>query len=205
MKTKIICLIDRSSSMSSILNKSIESFNSFLEEQKNVKGKAKIDIILFDDKIETIVSNKKLKNVEPITTKEYFARGSTSLYDAISLTINNELDYLSENPKNRSDKTLVVILTDGEENSSTKYNSEQTKSWIKEMEEYFNWKFIYLGANQDSMFVANSLGISSAMNWYATNEGITVAYSNINNATKYYRTTNENDYSDIFEKSKDIN
>ena len=59
---------------------------------------------------------------------------------------------------------------------------------VTKMQEEFGMSFIYLGANQDACFVAESMGINSsnAFNYDATNDGITIAYANISKATSYY-------------------
>ena len=56
------------------------------------------------------------------------------------------------------------------------------------MREEFNCEFIFLGANQDACFEAESMGINSsnAFNYAATYDGITVAYANISKSVNYY-------------------
>ena len=63
------------------------------------------------------------------------------------------------------------------------------------LQEDLNIGFIYLGANQDACFVAESMGINSsnAFNYDATDEGITVAYANISKATSYYASNDVKD------------
>lgn len=70
---------------------------------------------------------------------------------------------------------------------------------ITEMREEFNWEFIFLAANQDACFAADSIGISkeNAMNFDASGDGVTSAYVSISNATKSYRTTDKK--SNLFE------
>jgi len=200
----ILCVLDRSSSMSSIIGEAISGFNYFLKEQKKVKGYATLQTMLFDT--EFIIS--KLKNIQKVKKfdkKTYTPRGCTALYDAIGKTIDNELDRLSILPKSeRPTKTLCVILTDGEENSSREYHQDLIKRMINEMREEFNWEFIFLAANQDAMFTADGLGISkgNAMNFDATGDGVTYAYASMSKATTHYRASDETSY-DIFEKSEE--
>jgi hypothetical protein len=204
MKTKIICILDRSGSMSSIINDAIGGFNSFLEEQQKLDDVAFMDIILFDDRYDKIVDNININDVVALNRRTYSPRGSTALYDAIGRTINNEIDLYAEDPNNRPDKTLCVILTDGEENASCEYNSDKIKLMIKEMKEDFKWNFIFLAANQDAMLTADGMGISmgNSMSFVADGDGISNAYSNINVAATYYRNTTDVDYNNIFEDSK---
>jgi hypothetical protein len=88
----------------------------------------------------------------------------TALYDAIGESVNFQLE---QNPKN----VLVVILTDGEENSSQKYTKSDIKKLLKKMEKENGWKIMYLGANQDSFKVANGIGVCSSANYTHTPEG----------------------------------
>ena len=124
------------------------------------------------------------------------------LYDAIGLSIDAELDRVAEGGE-RFDKTLCVILTDGEENSSREYHQSMIKNMINEMEEEFKWDFIFLAANQDAVFTADGMGIKAgkAMNFNATDDGINVAYQNISKATTYYRTTTQESYDTLFKDS----
>jgi hypothetical protein len=49
-KTHIICVLDRSGSMSSIMKDSIGGFNTYLKQQRELQDEATITDALFDDK-----------------------------------------------------------------------------------------------------------------------------------------------------------
>jgi uncharacterized protein YegL len=188
-KTNINCIIDMSGSMGSIIESAREGFNQFLREQKSSKNKIKLTLLFFDTDFYMPYKNVNIEDVEEVNEDTYYARGGTSLLDAIGIMCDDYVEKLAKTPKNkRADKTLFIILTDGEENSSRVYNRELIKATITDMKENLNVSFIYLGANQDACFEAESMGISSsnAFNYAATNDGITVAYSNISKATAYY-------------------
>lgn len=195
-KLDIICIIDMSGSMSSIINKAREGFNKFLKEQKKSGNKIKLWLMFFDDNFYVPYEGIDIKKVKKLTEDTYYANGSTALLDATGTMISNYIDYLGSKSKDkRSDKALFVILTDGYENASRVYHKNLIKLMITEMQEEFNSSFIYLGANQNACFEAESLGIdkTNAFNYDATNDGITVAYSKINSAVNYYVTTEEKD------------
>ena len=195
-KIDIICILDMSGSMSSIIDKAREGFNQFLNEQKQSENKIKFSLLFFDTNFYMPYKNINIKNVKPVNEDTYYAGNCTSLYDAIGVSIDSYLDDLALIPKNkRADKTLFVILTDGQENSSIVYHRELIKLMVTQMREDFKTEFIYLGANQDSCFQAESMGMSrnNAFNYDATNEGITVAYSNISTATAYYSSNDVKD------------
>jgi uncharacterized protein YegL len=188
-KLDIICLLDMSGSMHSIIEKAREGFNQFLKEQKDSGSKIKFSLLFFDTNFYMPYKNVSIKKVKKVNEKTYYASGGTSLYDALGFSIDSYLDHLGETPKEkRADKTLFVILTDGEENSSSVYHRDLIKHMVSELREEYKSEFIYLGANQDSCFQAESMGMSrsNAFNYAATNDGITMAYTNISSATSYY-------------------
>ena len=192
-KLDIVCILDMSGSMSNIIVKAREGFNQFLKKQKESDNKIKFSLLFFDTEFFMPYKNISIKNVKKVTDKTYYARGGTALYDALGTSIDDYLDYLGVTPKNkRANKTLFVILTDGFENASKVYHKDLIKRMVTNMREEYNVNFIYLGANQDACFEAESMGIdkSNAFNYDATNDGITVAYSNISKATTYYANNN---------------
>merc|ERR1711978_809436 len=66
---------------------------------------------------------------------------------------------------------ILVILTDGEENSSRLFDQKDTKKMIDDMTENQNWQVQYLGANQDAFSVAGSIGIGNAVGYVADAAG----------------------------------
>jgi len=188
-KLDIICILDMSGSMESIIEKAREGFNQFLREQKASENKIRLSLMFFDTDFYMPYKNVKINKVSEVNKDTYYANGGTALYDAIGQSIDDYIDQLGSTPKEkRADKTLFVILTDGEENSSRVYHQNLIKLMVTEMREEYNAEFIYLGANQDACFVAESMGMdrSNAFTYDATNDGISVAYANISTATAYY-------------------
>ena len=57
------------------------------------------------------------------------------------------------------------------------------------MKDDFNWEFIFLGADENAAFTAESIGISRGNSYaFANNSvGLSDAYQNISRATKVYR------------------
>lgn len=188
-KVDINCILDMSGSMSNIIDKAREGFNKFLKEQKQSGNDINFTLAFFDTEFFVPYRNVNIQEVKKLTEETYYARGGTALYDSLGSLIDLYLDDLATISKNeRADKTLFVIITDGEENSSKYYHRDLIKRMVTEMREDFNTEFIYLGANQDACFQAEIMGMntSNAFNYDATNDGITVAYANMSKATSYY-------------------
>jgi hypothetical protein len=188
-KTHIICILDRSGSMSSIMKDSIGGFNTFLQQQRELPDDATITVALFDDKYDLLYDNVNIKEVKDITSEQWFARGVTALYDAVGKTINTDKANIAKmRKKDRPNKVLVCVVTDGWENASKEYTQDQVKTLIKDCEKN-DWNFIYLAANQDAFDVGQSFGISggNTFNYTATMDGVSDMSNKLSNVTASYR------------------
>lgn len=172
--TELVFILDRSGSMSGLEDDTIGGYNGLLEKQKKLDGEARVTTVLFDDQYEMMHDHADIKKVNPITEREYFARGSTALLDAIGKTVTtvakrHEFAPDSEVPS----KTMVVIITDGHENASREYNLKDVKGIVERQKEKYGWEFLFLGANIDAISTAASFGISAdrAATYSATKKG----------------------------------
>lgn len=194
--TKILTIIDRSGSMYSIKNDAIGGFNTFLKAQQEIDEEAKMKVVLFDHEYK-ILNDDFVEDVTPLNENTYQPRGSTALYDAIGKTITDELDYLASiKKKKRYEKYIVVILTDGDENSSNEYSKEAINKIITEQEQDFGWEFVFLAANQDAFASAGALGITgnAVFNFAADSVGTTKAYAAMNDTVLSYRSMSKSAY-----------
>lgn len=174
--TEIAVIMDRSGSMASIWDDAVGGLQSFIEEQKEVKGKANFTLAAFDDKYEEVYSGQDLDTVPAEVPTSIHPRGSTALNDAIGKTIGAL--------KQRVDKSdddiqvIVTIITDGGENASSEWDGAKIKELIKECQEELDWTFIFLGCNQDAIGVGRALGVAQGMavNYAGTGTGTRSAY-----------------------------
>ena len=158
--TEIIFILDRSGSMSGLEGDTIGGYNSFLDSQRNTPGEAKVTTILFDDKYEILHNSVDIRDILPITDKEYFARGNTALLDAVGKTINDVGARLSDTDESeRPEKIIFVITTDGQENSSKRFTYPKIHRMITHQREKYKWEFLFFGANIDAFREARQLGI----------------------------------------------
>jgi uncharacterized protein YegL len=188
--TEIICVIDRSGSMSSIKTDAIGGFNTFLEEQKKEEGTASVSLVLFNTEYEMPVNNVEISKVEPLTNKTFVPAGSTALLDAVGKTINEVGARLSKTEESeRPENVIICILTDGEENSSREFTLPKIKEMIEHQRKVYDWEFIFLAANQDAFAEAGRMGISadSTSNFFASSEGTKEAYTKMCEMTSVFR------------------
>lgn len=190
--TKIVFVVDRSGSMSSIANDIIGGYNTFIADQKALKhGTCDVSFYQFDTEYDTVYENTPIDFVKELDSKTFVPRGGTALYDAVGRTIENVGKTLASlKEEERPDKILFIILTDGEENSSKLYKSDQVKAMIEHQDTNYKWQFTYIGANQNAWATGQSMGVkyASSLTYNATSGGTKAMFASLNNNTRMYRT-----------------
>jgi hypothetical protein len=176
MKTYINFILDRSGSMASVWDDTIGGFNAWLENQQKAEGKQSLTVTLFDTEIETRKYGE-LDAAPRLTKSTYVPGGMTALLDAIGKTI--------KSVSAKAKKVIVVIYTDGYENSSHEYTRAAIKELIKERE-LEGWTFAYLGATQAGFAEAGSLGIGLRSQYAQTGKGTEAAFLNLSGSTMAY-------------------
>jgi len=186
--TKIVFVVDRSGSMSKIKSDMEGGFKTFIAEQKKAKlGKCDVSVYQFDDHYEAVFENKDIADVPEYNL---IPRNMTALYDAVGKTINTVGDQLAKlHEDDRPDRVMMVIITDGLENSSQEFTAQKVQELVKQQTNKYNWQFTYLGSNQDAWAVGGTLGIASdsTMTYANNSRGIKGVWDSLNNATVSYR------------------
>jgi hypothetical protein len=183
MKTEVIFCIDGSGSMGSKATDVRGGFNTYVDELKKDKdGQYSLSAVVFNTSVFPLFTQKELKEVPELTDKNYVPGGGTALYDAIGAALDEVKDstanYCVHCGKKRGSshkfcatcgneltngksKYLLIVMTDGEENSSLKYRKHHIVQKIKDKEGQGNWTVVYLGANQDAMAEGTAMGASA--------------------------------------------
>lgn len=159
--TEIVFILDKSGSMVRMCKEPIDGYNNFIKEQSDpALGEAKVTLVLFDSEVKTIYSRVNIKDVKPITSKEYEASGMTAINDAIGLTFKNIGKHIAAEPEEeRPSKVVVFILTDGEENSSRQFSAYMIKDIIEEQKTKYSWDITFIGTTREAISTASSYGI----------------------------------------------
>lgn len=163
---KIVFIIDESGSMQGSNSDVIGGFNGFIEKQKAENtGKITVSLYKFNNLVTRVISNKPAAKVRTLTNEDYSPSGFTALYDAIGQAIHETDKNLSGLPeKERPDKVMVVIITDGQENASKEFSATAIKSAISTHEELLHWSFIFLGSGLSDFKDAEAMGIKNRAN-----------------------------------------
>lgn len=187
MKTEILVITDRSGSMASIAGDVIGGYNTFISDQRRVPGEARVTFTQFDDIYEVVYAGKPLAEVPLLTRETFQPRGSTALLDAIGNTLNEQGKRIAD--EKWADLVIVCILTDGQENASRRYDTASIREMTKHAETH-GWRFVYLGANQDSFAAVKTLGMHNAIvaNYAANSVGTRSAYATTSLSVSNLRT-----------------
>ncbi len=185
--TDIVIVLDRSGSMESIKEDMEGAFATFISEQQKIPGECHVSLYQFAYEMEVIYERRPLfavphLNLEPL--------GGTALYDALGSAIERTGRRLAALPVNeRPSRVLVVLLTDGQENSSRQKTLWQIQEMIKHQTEKYSWGFIYLGSALTTKKDAQAIGIHAVANFTANAGGVRGMATAVSNAAGAYRSS----------------
>jgi len=150
-------VLDETGSMDSCRDATISGFNGYVRSLQEQSKRIRFTLIKFNGKRITVVcSDEDIRNVKELNRSSYIPTDATPLNDAVAYAIKEIENKLRE--RDESPDVLCVIMTDGEENASQKYTTENIFNLIRLKQEE-GWTFVYLGANQDARTVGRSLGL----------------------------------------------
>lgn len=180
--TELVFILDQSGSMSGLEGDTIGGFNSMIERQKQVDGKCFVTTVLFNTRLERIHDRVALEEIKPMTERDYMPCGCTALLDAMG----NTIDHISHihkyaRPEDVPEFTTFVIMTDGLENASHYYSSDEVKQMVEHEKQKYGWEFLFLAANIDAVETAGQVGISRdrAVDYMADSKGTEVAFHSL--------------------------
>lgn len=154
-KTHIHFILDNSGSMSVVQDATISGFNEYIGTLKSDGNTYKMTLTKFGIDSEVVYADKDLGDVPLLNRDTYEANGhSTALYDAVCRTLKDA------EGKGKTAKHLVIIMTDGQENSSHEYTEKQMTGIKHRLEDTGRWSFVFLGANQDAWATAQAYGFA---------------------------------------------
>lgn len=188
--TEIICILDKSGSMQSLQQETIEGLNQFVKDQQKEPGLCNFTLVQFNQEVTTTLKRIPVAAVPLLTKALYEPNGYTALLDAVGFTLKSAMEiqfYLppAENP----DNVIVFIITDGMENASRQYSKDKVKEMVEQLTVNKGWEFQFYGANIDAFGEAQNLGISKkdADSWNYNKEGLKSMMSNMSQKTTDFR------------------
>jgi len=203
--TELVFIIDRSGSMAGMEDDTIGGFNSVLEKNRGVEGDAVVTTVLFDHEQLTLHDRVDIREVAPLTRRDYQVRGCTALLDAVADTVEHVRHIQGYMPEShKPSHTVVAIITDGMENASKHHSYPEVKRLIEAQTEA-GWEFLFLGANIDAAAEAGRIGIRSERATRYVNDliGAPLAYDAVAEASVSLRSCGSIDDTWAFKVAKD--
>ena len=159
-KTYVMFVLDESGSMQNGKDITINSFNEqvgIVRANADKCGETFVSFITFSDNVSPIYMNKHPDNLIELDDTNYDPDGWTALYDAVGFGI-EELRK-EEGVHDKDSAVLVVVLTDGDDNKSFKWNSHKLGSAIEDLQATGKWTFTVMGPKKGVSLLAKSLSI----------------------------------------------
>lgn len=192
----VFVALDRSGSMSGEpwMN-AIESLNEYVKNLQKEKIEGDVTIVAFDShnsvdgnnvRLVPLTENQSIAYFEPLKHDVLSPAGMTPLFDAAGYMMDRALE-------RNNDRTVVVILTDGQENSSKEYTQAKIKDKVKTLEAK-KWEVIFLGANFDvtSYTQGSGLNMTKMRNFDLNDFGARAAmYTDLSTSTVAYAKSGE--------------
>jgi hypothetical protein len=155
-------LLDRTGSMSSIWVEALGSVNAYaakvMDASDGEKVDARLTVAVFDaqDGLQFDVLRKGITagGWKDISGDEASPRGMTPLFDAIGRTIS-----LAE--ADAPEKAVIVIMTDGEENSSREMDRKGAQAALDRARAR-GWEVVFLGAEFANFSDAEAVGVAAS-------------------------------------------
>lgn len=152
-RTVAVIVQDKSGSMSDKVEATISGFNEYKQSlHKDSEGQLLLTLTQFDTQVVTVHSTVPVSEVPDLDRKSYVIGGLTALYDAVGQAIRD-----TEKITSIHDKVLVVVMTDGGENSSREWNHAQIMK-LMQAKRHDGWEFIFLGAGEEAWATGQALG-----------------------------------------------
>jgi uncharacterized protein YegL len=161
MSIELLFVLDRSGSMQDLQDRTISDVNELINKYKQTEDSF-MSLIQFDDQYEMNYIHQRVQDVPNLNKDTYQPRGSTALYDAICRTIDEAGEKFAKLPaKEREELNVVLaVFTDGLENASRNFRSEDVKKRIEHQQKNYGWQFMFMGADERAVLAARNVGFS---------------------------------------------
>lgn len=157
-------ILDASGSMLNCKHETLQNLNLHLKSIQHLQNEFpqqifKASLTLFNTRLHQKWAYKSPLDLKPLPPSGYLPEGSTALLDAIGTQIHEIQHKFGEQLASDEATVVMVILTDGEENSSRFYDFPFISRTIKQLEATGKWTFSFLGTDIDAFHVGEMLNI----------------------------------------------
>ena len=184
-------VLDASGSMSGEISEVLDELNRQLNELKEkyaeTERPCRVTIAKFDTRYEVLRDQEHIQDIEFITDREYYAGGMTSLYDAIGLSVKRADARIDFQVRRGNAEALVVVFTDGGENSSREFTGSDIQSLMKDYQEREGWEIALIGTDMSAIMDMGRRNMRrDKMRHYRQNQKREAMYNLSQSVSEYY-------------------
>ena len=163
-KTIYHLILDGSSSMEGCRTETIAGFNAQIstirELQETYKDQEFLtSLTVFNQRVDHKIEACPVKKLQTLDRKTYVPSGMTALLDGIGESILKTDRKFGELIDSEQASVVVVIITDGYENASQRFDYRTVASMIQEKEHSGQWSFSFIGADIDAIHASRELNL----------------------------------------------
>jgi hypothetical protein len=147
----------------------VDAINEYLSGLKaKGLGDAKLKIVTWDSRRYDVIYDGKVKECPGIPYTAYVCGDTTPLYDSIARGI-------KDLARSRKSKKLLVVMTDGQENSSINYRKNNVRDLIE----------VFRSAGSEIIFLGNDIDVTREGDELGTRSDYTISYATKDSGAVY--------------------
>lgn len=146
-RTYVAIVLDRSGSMAypkELKERTVIGYNEQVQQIKAnaTEGEYFVSLVTFNGEVYEHIWNAPAEELKESTMESYKPGGATALLDAEGYVIDKLLR--TTDPTDENNAYLVIVITDGHENSSLRFKADRLKSMKGDLSK---WTFTYMGCD----------------------------------------------------------
>ena len=174
MKNNIALVLDSSSSMSSLRSSVIKVSNdlldSFKTSSKKYKQYTELSLTTFANSVNKVFS-KNISKINEIKDSDYRVNGMTALLDAVGQTLE---DFTKSDDYDDEDCSfLLLVVTDGQENASLRFNASKLTSLINRCQKTGRFTITFQVPKGQTFYLTNlGIPLENIREWEISESGL---------------------------------
>jgi hypothetical protein len=116
-------------------------------------------LTIFNEQINHLLRETPVHKLIELSHDRYRPDGYTALYDAIGESVSGIKERFGTVIENGEMSVVVIILTDGHENASRRFDQRMIAAMIDELQATDGWTFTILGADFDITQVSDGMNL----------------------------------------------
>lgn len=173
--THVAIVLDKSGSMYGLRSDTVKACNNIFDEIRRSAQDQEVTVSLFTfaNKVQTLFFNADIKTLKNLTLNDYIPNGGTAMFDGLGKAI--EMFSSLPDVNNENTSFLLLVITDGEENSSVNHFYQTIGASIRHLQKTDRWTFAFnvpRGNYKSHLMSRFNVSSDNIREWETTIQGI---------------------------------